>query len=49
MRRYILVIDQSTLLSQAMVFDAEQNIVGMGKMELTQHEPQRGWVEQVPE
>ncbi|MEO8685506.1 MAG: glycerol kinase [Devosia sp.] len=49
MRRYILVIDQSTLLSQAMVFDTEQNIVGMGKMELTQHEPQRGWVEQVPE
>ena len=49
MRRYILVIDQSTLSSQAMVFDAEQNIVGMGKMELTQHEPQPGWVEQVPE
>jgi glycerol kinase len=49
MKPYILVIDQSTLASYAFVFDAEQNIVGMGKMELTQHYPQSGWVEQVAE
>ncbi|MDB5587711.1 MAG: glpK [Devosia sp.] len=49
MKPYILVIDQSTLASFAFVFDAEQNIVGMGKMELTQHYPQPGWVEQVAE
>ena len=46
---YILVIDQSTTLSRAFVFDADQRIIGMGKMELTQHYPEPHWVEQVPE
>jgi len=49
MKSYILAIDQSTLASHAFVFDAEQNIVGMGKMELTQHYPETGWVEHVAE
>jgi glycerol kinase len=46
---YILVIDQGTTTSRAMVFDAEQNIVGMGRMDFTQHHPAPGWVEHIPE
>jgi glycerol kinase len=49
MKPHILVIDQSTLASFAYVFDAEQNLVGMGKMELTQHYSETGRVEQVAE
>lgn len=46
---YILVIDQGTTSSRAIIFDAEQNIVGMGRMDFTQHHPATGWVEHVPE
>jgi glycerol kinase len=46
---YILVIDQSTTSSQAIVFDAEQAIVGTARMDVTQHYPQTDWVEQVAE
>ncbi|HEV7718868.1 MAG TPA: glycerol kinase GlpK [Arsenicitalea sp.] len=46
---YVLVIDQGTTSSRAIVFDAEQNIAGMAKMEFTQHFPQPGWVEHVPD
>ena len=45
----ILAIDQGTTSSRAIVFDGEQRIVGLGKMEFTQHFPQDGWVEHVPE
>ncbi|MDB5562206.1 MAG: Glycerol kinase [Hyphomicrobiales bacterium] len=46
---YVLVIDQGTTSSRAIVFDAEQTIAGMAKMEFTQHYPQPGWVEHVPD
>ena len=46
---YILAIDQGTTSSRAIVFNELQQIVGMGKMEFTQHFPASGWVEHVPE
>jgi glycerol kinase len=46
---YILVIDQGTTSSRAIVFDTDQAIVGMGRMEFTQHYPEPGWVEHIPE
>ena len=42
---HILAIDQGTTSSRAIVFDAEQRIVGVGQEEFTQHFPQPGWVE----
>src|SRR5690606_28862099 len=35
--------------SRAVVFNGRQQIVGMGKVEFTQHFPESGWVEHVPE
>ena len=49
MPTHILVIDQSTTSTRALVFDAMQNIVGEGHMDLTQHDPGPDHVEQVPE
>ena len=49
MSGYILAIDQGTTSSRAIVFNELQQIVGMGKMEFTQHFPAQGWVEHVPE
>src|ERR1051325_12003258 len=49
MSGYILAIDQGTTSSRAIVFNDLQQIVGMGKMEFTQHFPASGWVEHVPE
>ncbi len=49
MSGYILAIDQGTTSSRAIVFDRRQQIVGLGKMEFTQHFPASGWVEHVPE
>ena len=49
MTGYILAIDQGTTSSRAIVFNDLQQIVGMGKMEFTQHFPASGWVEHVPE
>ncbi|MET3896106.1 glycerol kinase [Devosia sp. UYZn731] len=46
---YILVIDQGTTSSRAIVFDNDQAIVGLGKMDFTQHHPAPGWVEHIPE
>ncbi len=45
----ILAIDQGTTSSRAIVFNERQQIAGLGKMEFTQHFPQDGWVEHVPE
>jgi glycerol kinase len=45
----ILAIDQGTTSSRAIVFDGNLKIAGLGKMEFTQHFPQDGWVEHVPE
>ena len=49
MSGYVLAIDQGTTSSRAIVFNDLQQIVGMGKMEFTQHFPASGWVEHVPE
>jgi glycerol kinase len=49
MSGYVLAIDQGTTSSRAIVFDGEQRIAGIGKMEFTQHFPDSGWVEHVPE
>lgn len=49
MTGYILAIDQGTTSSRAIVFNELQQIVGLGKMEFTQHFPASGWVEHVPE
>ncbi len=45
----ILAIDQGTTSSRAIVFDADQNIAGLGQKEFTQHFPKSGWVEHDPE
>src|SRR5690242_7192579 len=42
---HILAIDQGTTSTRAMVFDAEGNLRGQAQRELTQHFPERGWVE----
>ncbi len=46
--KYILALDQGTTSSRAILFDCEQNIVGIARKEITQHYPQEGWVEQDP-
>lgn len=45
MGKYILTLDQGTTSSRAILFDHEQNIVGMAQKELTQFYPHDGWVE----
>ncbi len=49
MADYVLAIDQGTTSSRAIVFDANQRIVGVGQEEFTQHLPRSGWVEHDPE
>ena len=49
MSGYVLAIDQGTTSSRAIVFDGRQEIAGLGKMEFTQHFPQDGWVEHIPD
>jgi glycerol kinase len=49
MSGYVLAIDQGTTSSRAIVFDGTQKIVGLGKMEFTQHFPASGWVEHIPD
>lgn len=49
MGQYILVIDQGTTSSRAVIFDGEQRVVGVGRMDFTQHHPAPGWLEHVPE
>ncbi len=48
MAAYILALDQGTTSSRAILFDGEQNIMGMAQREFTQHYPKEGWVEQDP-
>ena len=49
MADYILAIDQGTTSSRAMVFDGEQNVIGVSQKEFTQIYPDSGWVEHDPE
>ena len=46
MSKYILALDQGTTSSRAILFDHEQNILGVSQRELAQHYPREGWVEQ---
>ena len=48
MKQYVIALDQGTTSSRCIIFDREQNIVGVAQRELTQHYPQPGWVEQDP-
>ena len=48
MSRYILSLDQGTTSSRAILFDPEQNIVGLAQKEFTQYYPRQGWVEHDP-
>ncbi|MEQ2441908.1 glycerol kinase GlpK [Pseudoflavonifractor sp. CLA-AP-H29] len=45
MDKYILALDQGTTSSRAILFDSEQNIVGISQKEFTQIYPREGWVE----
>ena len=45
MEKYILSLDQGTTSSRAILFDSEQNIIGISQKEFTQIYPQEGWVE----
>ncbi len=45
MKKYILALDQGTTSSRVILFDSEQNILGISQKEFTQHYPKEGWVE----
>lgn len=49
MSQYILSLDQGTTSSRALLFDKNQNILGVAQRELTQIYPTEGWVEHSPE
>ena len=44
--KYILALDQGTTSSRAILFDQNQQVVGVAQKEFTQLYPQEGWVEQ---
>ena len=48
MEEYILALDQGTTSSRAILFDRQQNIVGISQKEFIQHYPKEGWVEHDP-
>ena len=48
MGRYILALDQGTTSSRAILFDEEQNMVGVAQKEFPQLYPREGWVEHDP-
>ena len=45
MAKYILALDQGTTSSRVLLFDREQNILGVSQKEFTQIYPHEGWVE----
>ncbi|WP_159886951.1 glycerol kinase GlpK [Paenibacillus puerhi] len=47
-KRYMLVIDQSTSGTKALVVDRAGTVIGRGAAEHAQHYPQPGWVEHDP-
>lgn len=47
-KRYIAALDQGTTSSRCILFDREQNMVGVAQKEFTQFYPQPGWVEHDP-
>ncbi len=48
MKKYILSLDSSTTSARAIIFDHDQNVVGVESKEFTQHYPKSGWVEHDP-
>lgn len=48
MGKYILSLDQGTTSSRAILFDQDQNIVGICQKEFSQIYPREGWVEHDP-
>ncbi|GAA0070334.1 glycerol kinase GlpK [Clostridium sardiniense] len=48
MEKYIIALDQGTTSSRAIIFDNEQNILGVSQKEITQIYPKEGWVEHNP-
>jgi glycerol kinase len=46
---HVLAIDQGTTSTRAILFDSEACPVAVAQRELTQHYPDRGWVEHDPE
>ena len=48
MANYILALDQGTTSSRAILFDRDQNILGVAQKEFTQLYPKEGWVEHDP-
>ena len=48
MKKYIVALDQGTTSSRAIIFDNEQNILGVSQKEITQIYPKEGWVEHNP-
>jgi glycerol kinase len=48
MKKYIIALDQGTTSSRAIIFDQDQNIMGVSQKEFTQIYPKQGWVEHNP-
>ena len=48
MKKYVIALDQGTTSSRTIIFDKEQNIVGVAQKEFTQIYPKQGWVEHNP-
>ena len=48
MKKYVIALDQGTTSSRAIIFDREQNIVGIAQKEFTQVYPKPGYVEHDP-
>ncbi len=48
MKKYVIALDQGTTSSRTIIFDKEQNIVGVAQKEFTQYYPKQGWVEHNP-
>ena len=45
MKKYIIALDQGTTSSRVILFDRDQNILGVSQKEFTQIYPKEGWVE----
>lgn len=48
MNKYVISLDQGTTSSRAIIFDRDQNIVGISQKEFKQIYPKEGWVEHDP-
>ncbi|MGF6905967.1 glycerol kinase GlpK [Fusobacterium sp. PH5-44] len=47
-KKYIIAIDQGTTSSRAILFDTNQQIIGISQKEIKQIYPKQGWVEHDP-